>query len=308
MILTVTLNPSVDKTFEVPGFTPGGLNSITDTLTQPGGKGVNVAFMLRALGHEITAMGFAGNGPGRFIQNSLREAGITTAFTLLAGKTRTNYVLLDPDAGVLTKLRSCGPEVDPTDIAMLRSAYERMLGMADMVVIAGSLPPGLEPTFCAELVRLAVARGIRVALNVREDVLNAALPARPFLAQPDLRDVVDYRDFDLVDHAGLAALASHIAKSAEIAIVHSGENVVCASGSELVTVQIPACGLFGHIRLDDAMMAGAIDASMNGASLTDIAQISVAAALVAASSPNGQFASRDDVTASIGLVEVVSGA
>jgi len=308
VILTVTLNPSVDKVFEVPGLALGTLNSIDDTITQPGGKGVNIAFMLRALGHDITAMGFAGDGPGRFIQNSLLDAGITTAFTLLAGKTRTNYALLDPEAGTLTTLRSPGPEVNPTDIAELRSVFERMLGLADMVVIAGSLPPGLEPSFCAELVRLAVSRGVRVAVNVREDTLNAALPARPYLAEPDLRDVTTYGEYDLSQHEGRLALARHIAKSAEIAVVNAGQEVLCVSGAESVIASVPACRLLGRIRLDDALIAGILDATTSGDSLEEIAREGVAAALAAAASPNGQFASREEIQSCLDRVEVVTSA
>lgn len=308
MILTVTLNPSVDKVFEVSGLSLGGLNRIGNTFTQPGGKGVNIAFMLRALGHEITAMGFAGDGPGRFIQNSLRDAGITTAFTLLPGKTRTNYALLDPQAGSLTELLSPGPEATPTDIAVLRSTFERLLGLADMVVIAGSLPPGVEPTFCAELVRLATSRGVRVAVNVREEIMNAALPARPFLAEPDLRDATLYGDYDLSGRDDRLALARHMAKNAEVAVVNAGQEVICVSGDKLVSVKIPACGLLGRIRLDDALIAGVIDAANSGDSLEDIAREGVAAALAAASSPNGQFTSRDDIQSCLDRVEVISGA
>jgi len=308
VILTVTLNPSVDKVFEVNGFLPGAINHIDEAVTQPGGKGVNIAFMLRALGHEITSMGFVGDGPGRFIQNSLRDAGITTAFTLLSGKTRTNYALIDSRAGVLTMLRSLGPTVDPEDIATLRSAYERLLGMADMVVIAGSLPPGVEPTFCAELVRLAEARGVHTAVNVREDIMKTVLPARPFLAEPDLRDVTTYGGHDLSVRTGRLALATEIAKNAEIAMVNAHDEVLCVSGDETVLVKVPACGLLGRIRLDDALIAGVVDATADGGSLAEIAREGVAAALAAAASPTGQFASREEISTCLDRVEVLRNA
>lgn len=87
MILTVTLNPSVDKIVEIPRLRRG-LNTMNDIATLPGGKGVNVGMMLRALGHEVVAIGIAGNGPGRMVQNALRDAEIATSFTLVEGKTR----------------------------------------------------------------------------------------------------------------------------------------------------------------------------------------------------------------------------
>ncbi len=304
VILTVTLNPSVDKVLEVPGLALATLNRAKDTTTQPGGKGVNIAFMLRALNHEITAMGFAGDGPGRFIQNSLRDAGITTAFTLLPGKTRTNYVLVDPAAGSLTELRSPGPDVTESDIAVLRTTFERMLGLVDMVVIAGSLPPGVDPGFCAELASLAAAHGVKVALNAREEVMNVALDARPFLAEPDLRDLDTYGGYDLTTGEGRLALATHVAQSANIAVINAGHEVLCVSGEHVALVKVPACGLLGRIRLDDALLAGVIDATTRGDSLEDIAREGVAAALAAATSPNGQFTSREDIQTCLDRVEV----
>lgn len=305
MILTVTLNPSVDKLFEVPNLSPGSLNRIAKTDTQPGGKGVNVSFMLRALGHEVTAMGFAGDGPGRFIQNSLRDAGITTSFTTLAGKTRTNYAIVDSEAGTLTDLRSPGPRVDPADIESLRATFERLLGLVEMVVIAGSLPPGVDPSFCAELTTLAASRGTRVALNVREELLEKALVGRPFLAEPDLRGSQTYGGLDLATRDERIALARQLARRCQIAVVNFADEVLCVSGDTTLLVSVPACGLLGRLRLDDALLAGMIDATVSRKDLPDIAREGVAGALAAAASPDGRFSSVEDIRGCMDRIEVI---
>ena len=305
MILTVTLNPSVDKIVEIPGFSAGGLNTMTDIATLPGGKGVNVGMMLRALGHDVVAIGFAGNGPGRMVQNALRDSGITTSFTLLEGKTRTNTAIIDPDAGSITELRQRGPEVTPYDLESLRKTYERLLGSADMVLIAGSLPPGAEPSFCAELVRLAVHRGVKVTVNCREPIMRAVLPAKPYLAEPDLRTLRTYGDHDVSEHAGRVALTREIADSAELAVVNAGDEVLLVSGEHGHMISVPACELRGRIRLDDALVAGMIDATLNGGDLAEIGREGVAGALAAASSPNGQFAKRGDLEGCLSRVEVM---
>ncbi len=306
MILTVTLNPSVDKILEVPDFKIGAPNTVGDIITQPGGKGVNVAMMLRALGHEVVAMGFAGNGPGRMVQNALRDLGITTAFTLIEEKTRTNYIVLDPNAGQITQIRQEGPQITPYDLEQLRRTYERLINTADMVLIAGSLPPGVEPSFCAELVRLATHRGLKVALNVREPVLKACLPAKPFIAEPDLRDRVTYGDYDLSDHSQRVALTRELAEDASIAVINAGDEAMLVSDEEGHAISIPACSLLGRIRLDDALTAGMIDAVLSGGTLAEIGREGVAGALAAAASPTGRFASRDDVEACVERVEVTS--
>lgn len=305
MILTVTLNPSVDKIVEIPGFTIGAMNTITNTTTQPGGKGVNVGMMLRALGHEVVAIGIAGDGPGRMVQNALRDSGITTSFTLVEGKTRTNTAIIDPRAGTITHLRQQGPEVTPDDLEELRGTYTRLLGNADMVVIAGSLPPGAEPSFTAELVRLAVHKGVRVTANVREPLMSSLLPARPYLAEPDLRNVSSFAGHDMTDHAGRVALVREIAGHAELAVVNAGDEALIVSGDEAHMISLPTCDLRGQIRLDDALIAGMIDASLSGGTLAEIGREGVAGALAAASSPTGQFAERSDVTECLARVEVM---
>ena len=304
MILTVTLNPSVDKILEVPDFHAGKLNTIDEVSTQPGGKGVNVAIMLRSLGHDVVAAGFAGSGPGRMVQNSLRDLGITTAFTLVEEKTRTNYIILDKNAGVITQIRQDGPQITPYDLEQFRRTYERLITTADIVLIAGSLPPGAEPSFCAELVRLATHRNIRVALNIREPIMAASMPAGPFLAEPDLRNVDSYGPYDLTDHDQRVALVREIGQDASIAVVHAGGEALLVAENEAYSISIPACGLLGRIRLDDALTAGMIDAVMSGGAIADVGREGVAGALAAAASPTGRFASRDDIDACTSQVEV----
>lgn len=302
----MTLNPSVDKVLEIPGFTPGGVNAVTSESTQAGGKGVNVAMMLHALGHEVVAMGFAGDGPGRMVQNTLRDLGITTSFTLLEGKTRTNYTIIDPEAGSVTHLRQPGPGVTPYDLEQLRKTYERLLGSADMVLIAGSRPPGAEPSFCAELARLAEYKGVKTTVNLHEASMTTVLPAKPYLVEPDLRDIRSYDGFDVHSHDDRIALVNKLAADARIAVVNAGSEVLIVSADEGYSISVPTCGLRGRIRLDDALIAGMIDATMNGGTLADVGREGVAAAIAAASSPSGQFATRSEIDECMERAEVVS--
>ena len=300
----MTLNPSVDKIFRIPGFKLGTFNNASEVMTQPGGKGINVAMMLNVLGHDVVAMGFAGNGPGRMVQDVLREVGITTSFTPLEGKTRTNYAIVDSEAGTVTQVRQDGPSVTPSDLEQLRRTYERLLDSAEMVIIAGSLPPGAEPSFCAELVRLAVHQGVRVALNVRRRVLAAALPAKPFLTEPDLRSVEKYNEYDVRKHEGRVSLVRELARDTQLAVVNAGSEVLLVSGEEAYSIQVPACELLGRIRLDDALIAGMIDSAIAGGAVSEIGRRGVAATIAAAASPTGQFASREDIEACIERTEV----
>ncbi len=304
MILTLTLNPSVDKVLEIPDFRVDAVNHIRDTRTTPGGKGVNVGMLLGAMGREVTAMGITADGPGRFVERQLQDQGVTTAFTRVEGKTRTNHFLIDGERNTLTAIRGPGPDVTSSDLARLRRSFEGMLAYADMVVMAGSLPPGVAPGFYAELTRIAHERGVRVVANMREANLDPVLSLRPFFAAPDLRSVDRYGEIALDTREGRLAALDGVAHHAELAMLSAGGEVLLAQDDERFELLAPACDLKGRIRLDDALIAGVVDAVLDGRGLEDAAREGMAAALAVAGAVGGLAVSREDVECELDQVEV----
>jgi 1-phosphofructokinase family hexose kinase len=195
MLLTVTLNPAVDVDFIVNGLRPGGRYRAGVSRRSPGGAGINVSIVLNRLGFSSVAMGFLAGFNGQYILDALRREKVFSHFVHTRGETRINVCVTDPGvcaaesasdsnpAGPETRLYELGVEIpEPDRRAFLRN-YERILRRAGKVVIGGSLPPGIDASFCVSLVRLAKNNSIPAILYPGEGDLDILLEETPAIVQ-----------------------------------------------------------------------------------------------------------------------------
>ncbi len=140
MIYTVTLNPALDKTVEIPSFTTDGVNRITSIRTDPGGKGINVSKVVAALGSTSRALGILGGSTGQMISEALSGLNMTCDFLPVEGNTRINLKVVDPIAHTSTEINEPGVPVDPATLQSLLDHLLKLLRHDDIVVLAGSLP------------------------------------------------------------------------------------------------------------------------------------------------------------------------
>ncbi|MEU0674968.1 1-phosphofructokinase family hexose kinase [Streptomyces sp. NPDC006172] len=182
MILTVTLNTALDVTYRVPALRPHSAHRVTQMTERPGGRGLNVARVLAALGHETTVTGFAGGATGRAVRERL--TGVTDALVPISGSTRRTIAVVDARTGDTTRLAEPGPLITPAEWTAFLQAYEELLAGADAVALCGSLPPGVPVGAYAGLVRLARAAGVPVLLDTGGEPLRRAVAARPDLIAP----------------------------------------------------------------------------------------------------------------------------
>jgi tagatose 6-phosphate kinase len=183
MIITVTLNPALDITYTVPTLVPGSTHRVTRATDQPGGKGVNVARLLHALGEATIAAGLTGGTTGSLLRRRLADAGIDEAFTPIAGETRRTVVVAA--AQTTTGLWEPGPEVTDAEWARFRHDYTTLLDRADLVVLSGSLPPGIPIDAYAHLIAKARAAGVATILDADGAALRHGLTAGPDLVKPN---------------------------------------------------------------------------------------------------------------------------
>ncbi|GAO05720.1 1-phosphofructokinase [Streptomyces lydicamycinicus] len=185
MILTVTLNAALDITYRVPRLQPHTTNRITEVSERPGGKGLNVARVLAALGHRTVATGFAGGGTGEALRALLAETEVTDALVPVGGATRRTVAVVDAATGDTTQLNEPGPVVSPAEWDTFLDTYRELLGEARAVALCGSLPPGVPVDVYARLTRAARSAGVPVLLDTSGEPLRRGLAARPDLAKPN---------------------------------------------------------------------------------------------------------------------------
>ena len=194
MIVTVTLNPAVDKALEVPGFAVGAHARAVVRSLLPAGKGVNVARGVARLGGRAEATGFIGRNEERMFVESLAEEGVPAEFCAVNGPTRTNTTVLDPHARTTTHLRERGFRVGPEDLAAIGALLERRLlsWPKATLVFAGSLPDGVPPNAFVDLLRSCAEGGAEVVVDTNGPALRAAVESGAVRAvKPNLEELAE---------------------------------------------------------------------------------------------------------------------
>lgn len=195
MVLTVTMNPAVDREIYLEDFQVNKLHRIRDytkTRMSPGGKGINVSIALSRLGIPSIAMGFVGGHMGRILLEELRRTShlITTNFVHVDGETRENIEIIDEKRHTITEINFPGPEIKKSDLEAFLRRYRTVLARANCVVISGSLPLGVNEEVCAELVRMAKESGATVFVELVPSIVEKMLLAgyAPDVVKLDLRE------------------------------------------------------------------------------------------------------------------------
>ncbi|MEV0120686.1 1-phosphofructokinase family hexose kinase [Streptomyces sp. NPDC050703] len=195
MILTVTLNTALDLTYRVPALTPHASHRVTEVTERPGGKGLNVARVLAALGHDVTVTGFAGGDTGRALREHLAagEPRVTDALARVAGTTRRTLAVADATTGDTTQFNEPGPAVAPAEWTAFLDTYDELLRTPGTraVALCGSLPPGVPVGAYALLVRAARAARVPVLLDTSGEPLRRGVAARPDIVKPNADELAE---------------------------------------------------------------------------------------------------------------------
>lgn len=185
MIYTVTLNPALDKTVEIPSLTVDAVNRITTMRTDPGGKGINVSKVIQKLGGKSVASGILGGDTGRVILASLEAMELTTWFHFVEGETRTNMKIIDPVNHTNTDINEPGVTVSEEILSSLLKELLKKVSQGDIVVISGSMPKGSPKETYYLWTKAFREKGAKVILDADGELLKAGLKASPYLIKPN---------------------------------------------------------------------------------------------------------------------------
>ncbi|MFF2079784.1 1-phosphofructokinase [Kitasatospora sp. NPDC058162] len=272
MIVTITPNPSLDRTYELATLTPGEVNRAEHDRLDPGGKGVNVSRALTAAGHRTTAVLPLGGLSGGLLSDLLRRQGIDVAAVTIAGDTRINVSIAE-DGGGLTKINAVGPELSAAEsaalLALVRDTQQTGRGTSggvDWLACCGSLPRGLRPGWYAELVAQVHSGGARIALDTSGPALLAALSARPDVVKPNREELAEAvgRPVATVGDAVYAAgeLRERGAQQVLASLGADGMLLIAEEGSWYGSA--PVAAVRSDVGAGDASLAGFLGAGGTG--------------------------------------------
>lgn len=263
-ILTVTLNPALDLTVQLPALRLGEVNRSDNLQVHAAGKGLNVAQVLADLGHQLTVTGFLGEANAQPFEQLFAARGFADEFVRVAGETRSNIKLAEAD-GRITDINGPGLEVGAAQREELLARLERLVPGHELVVVAGSLPRGVEVPWFVELLQRLARLGARVALDTSGAALREGLALSPWLIKPNEEELAQASGLDPADARALADEARRLNARIEHVVMSQGaEGVSWFAPAAAWHAQPPKVRVVSTVGAGDSLLAGMLHGLLAG--------------------------------------------
>jgi len=297
VIVTVTLNPAIDQTLVLDRFVAGDTLRVRASRFDPGGKGINVSRVVKELGGQTVAMGFAPGGLGRYIEQTLKSEGIECDFVHTKGETRTNITIVDETRHMQTILSDPGPETDEKFVEQLLGKLRKRLKANDWLVIAGSIPPPLAPKVYAEMIGLAREKWVHAVLDADGPALAAGIAAKPEMVKGNRRELERLLSRHLDDEESTLKAARVLRemtiRTAVVTRGREGAIAECDEGSwRSLAPRVRAVSAVGS---GDAFLAGVVLSLSHGGTMEEALRLGVAAGTAAVLTPGTELCHRREV-------------
>ena len=287
MIVTVTLNTAIDKTLSVPNFRLGRRHRTVEQTTMPGGKGVNVARVLKTLGAPVIATGLAGGATGTRIVDQLTQLSVLSDFVRIGEESRTNTAVIDPTTGEQTEINERGPKVTPREVELFMDKLLYLAKGATVCVFAGSLPRDVDTDIYAGLIRELRRLGVTSIVDADGDPLRRAVRAEPDVISPNVLEAEELVGHEFTDDPDEWAIATRemCDLGAREALMTMGDGCFARMRPEdgetepaLYRVRLASAGLEPRATIGsgDAFLAGFVAARYSGRNAADCLAYGVA--------------------------------
>ena len=264
-VLTVTLNPALDLTVRLPSLRLGEVNRSDSLQVHAAGKGLNVAQVLADLGHQLTVTGFLGEGNPQAFEQLFAARGFADEFVRVPGETRSNIKLAEA-SGQVTDINGPGLAMSEAQRDELLARLERLVPDHDLVVVAGSLPRGIEVQWFVELLQRLKRLGARVALDTSGAALREGLAATPWLIKPNEEELGEARGVALDDSSAIAAEARRLQAEgiAHVVVSQGSHGVSWFSPSAALHANPPRVRVVSTVGAGDSLLAGMLHGLLEG--------------------------------------------
>lgn len=280
MIITVTLNPAIDKTLEVDNCTIGSINRVSSIKIDAGGKGINVSKVIKSLQGESVAFGALAGSTGEFIKNYLDAEEIKNNFVFSEGETRTNIKIVDKLKKTNTDINEAGNSILEEDINRIKEKVFNYIKKDDILVLSGSVPQGVGKNIYEMWIKDAKKLGVKTILDADGELLKQGLLSGPYLIKPNIHELERLFDVKIngieeiirlsksIFHYGVNMIV--VSLGSEGALFLSGEKTIYAHGLKVAVKSTVGAG--------DSMVAALALALDKGYSFEKAVTLSVAAA------------------------------
>lgn len=256
MILTITLNPAVDKTYTTSTLMLGQVNRMHTVNNIAGGKGINVTKILRQYGYDVMAAGFLGGYTGQFIENCMKELHVQCRFTQVAGETRSSINVLAED-GYVTEILEPGPVVSGQELEEFIEDYKKAVAQCELVVMSGSVAKGIPADIYRQLIAIGKEAGKRCLLDTSGEALQHGIEAAPYMIKPNQKELEYLVGHKLKDIGEIAEAAGRLQKKgiSHVLVSLGKKGLLSVTAEKVLWAKAPAVKAVNTVGCGDSVVA-----------------------------------------------------
>lgn len=297
MIYTLTLNPALDRTLIVDGLKFEDANRVKQELRYAGGKGIDVSRVIHELGGTTVALGFVGGYDGMELEGRLINEGITCDFVKIAEETRINIFIKNEGGGERTSLHARGPEVSPSELAMLYNRIKELKPDPTWLVMSGSIPAGISDNIYAQIIHLMRSRGIKVFLDADGPPFRKGIEAIPYAIKPNTFELERLAGRSMKHKREIVRYGKKLVERglSYVLISMAQKGMYLFSAREGLKATPPKVKIRSTIGAGDASVAGFVWAFEQGRSLKDCLKMAVACGTATVLTPGTALCKKTEV-------------
>lgn len=297
MILTITPNTAIDKTYCVEGFGLDRVHRPTSSRTVAGGKGINVARVLKTLGHDAIATGFVGGATGEAILRLIIEENLHHDFVRVQEESRLCIAVIDPTNGTQTEVNENGPNITSDELTAMMDKIKSLVAGCEFVVMCGSCPPGVPDDFYSEIIKIAKAAGVKSVLDASNAHLKEAIKASPYMVKPNVTELSQIAGRELLTLEEIVRAAKSLKQyGVSITAVTMGRSgAIVTDGVQVWNAVPPEIQFASAVGSGDAFLAMFMASMIEGASLPDVLVSATAAGAANATTFGAGFCTKESI-------------
>lgn len=297
MILTITLNPAIDKTIIVNHFVPNAVNRVQYSREDLGGKGINVAKILTKLDIPTIACGFIGRQNYATVAQFVDQEQLATDFVLVDGITRTNTKIVDLSTRLTTDVNEPGFNITQKEFNQLKTLIESVAGEVNYVVFAGSMCQGLSLQQYGELIKTA-QKYSKVVIDAEKEALKEALNHSPLLIKPNVSELESYLKLEFESESQIIQAAIQVLRNSKTEMMllsHGSQGAYFITTEMILKAEALTVDVRSSVGAGDSMLAGFLSEYVHHCKIEDALQVASACGALAVSQVGTQSFTKDEI-------------
>ena len=296
-ILTITLNPTVDKSTSIDKLVPEKKLRCEQPKFEPGGGGINVSRGLRRLGFDSTAFFTSGGRTGKLLESLLEKEKVHLNPIAIAGETRENFIVVETASNQQFRFGMPGDSLSREEEAGILSTLQAISPFPEYIVVSGSLPPGMKPEFLREIVKVAKGNGARIIADTSGEALAQMVDEGVFLLKPNLGELAaltgqESLDNDSADEAAKDLIAKGKTEVIVVSLGPQGAYLVTKDITKLIPA--PTVKKLSTVGAGDSMVAGMVSVLSRGGDFIEMVRMGVACGSAATMNSGTQLFKKAD--------------